>query len=122
MKTEKRQFGDFGERIACDFLTKKGYIVIDVNLKNTIINTILNNSEKISKNNIECMIDSENNIEKKIFLNNESNNLAMLLDDVIEHDRPASLGPSIIIIENKKEYIKKKKYCNIQKESSCIII
>ena len=68
------------------------------------------------------MIDSENNIEKKIFLNNESNNLAMLLDDVIEHDRPASLGPSIIIIENKKEYIKKKKYCNIQKESSCIII
>ena len=54
------------------------------------------------------MIDSENNIEKKIFLNNESNNLAMLLDDVIEHDRPASLGPSIIIIENKKEYIKKK--------------
>ncbi len=31
MKTEKRKFGDFGERIACNFLIKKGYKIIETN-------------------------------------------------------------------------------------------
>ena len=31
MKTIKRQFGDFGEKIACDFLIKKGYKIIETN-------------------------------------------------------------------------------------------
>lgn len=31
MKTEKRQFGDFGEKIACSFLIKNGYKIIETN-------------------------------------------------------------------------------------------
>lgn len=31
MKTEKRQFGDIGEKIAIKFLIKKGYKIVDLN-------------------------------------------------------------------------------------------
>ena len=31
MKTEKRKFGDFGEKIACNFLINRGYKIIETN-------------------------------------------------------------------------------------------
>lgn len=31
MKTDKRIFGDFGEKLACEFLIKRGYKIIETN-------------------------------------------------------------------------------------------
>ena len=36
MPTEKRKFGDFGEKIACYFLENKGYLILETNYQKRI--------------------------------------------------------------------------------------
>ena len=94
-------------------------------METDVVTDVVTNVETVTETdvvtNVETIVDKENDKEEIILFNNSPNNFVMSHRDVIEDDKPKAFGPEIIITDE-KTHIKKKKYCDMKKESSCLII